>query len=138
MAWTQTEEPKNSNVLIFKETLTTKRINGGQGSATFTSEMDFIPAGHDFHVIANTGGTNLSVSTHVELFYATAASAAIADRTHINETPFISLTAEIDNVILDAYKDMRGKAWYPYYYLKIPKGGGSVIMTIIIDMMFKK
>ena len=138
MPWTQTEEPKNSNVLIFKQTLTTKEGGNGTEGDNWTSEVDFIPPGHDFHVIANTGGTNLSTSSHVELFYATATGAVIASRTRINETPFISLTAEIDNVTLDAYKDMRGKAWYPYYYLKIPTGGGSVIMTIIIDMMFKK
>jgi hypothetical protein len=95
------------------------------GRQKWSSEMDFIPPGTDFLVVGNTGATDLSACTHIELYAAFAASAVVASRYRINRTPFKPLTAELDAVTPHCPWDVSVKGQYPYYYLKIPSGGGN-------------
>ena len=132
MAWTKTSEGDAKNPLygVYNETLTTKE--GGNGTSNWTAVIDFAPPGTDFTIIANSAGTNLSTSTHVELFVGYSRSAAIAARYRMAESPFVSLTSEIDNATKVLMRDVSSKGQFPYYWLKVPVGGGSVNFKVIV------
>jgi len=138
MSWVKKSEGSqvNPSYSVYTETLTTKSV--GNGSSNWSSIIDFVPPGADFQIIANTAATNLSTSTHLELFVShTLASAAVttagrALRYRRNETPFKPLTAELDTATKVINVDVSSKGQYPYYFLKVPKGGGSVTLKVII------
>ncbi len=132
MAWT-TELVSNvqgKDYVVMSETLTTKSV--GNGTSNWTSVIDFVPPGTDFTVIANSAATNLSTSTHVELFVGYSSSAAIATRYRMAESPFVSLTSEIDSATKVLMRDVSSKGQFPFYWLKVPVGGGSVTMKVIV------
>src|SRR5574343_356078 len=137
MAWTLTSEGKDKGFAVYSETLTTKSV--GNGVSNWTSIIDFVPKGSDFTVIANTAATNTSTSTHVELFvaYSKNASAATATgralRYRSAVTPFLPVTAEIDTTTKLLLRDVSVRGEYPYYFLKIPRGGGSVTLKVVIN-----
>jgi hypothetical protein len=131
MAWTKTSEggihPKYG---VYSETLTTKQV--GNGTSNWTSVIDFVPPGVDFTVIANTAATNLSASTHVELFVSYTKDAALAARYRDKVTPFLSVTSAIDAATKVLMRDVSARGQYPYYWLKVPSGGGSVNFKVIV------
>lgn len=110
---------------VASETLTTY-----EGRAVWSSVVDFVPPGTDFVVIANEAATNLSVSTHLELFYSNTKTAAVAARYRIDETPFIPVTGELDASRKRHLRDVSAKGQYANYWFKIPSGGGSVKLTM--------
>lgn len=112
---------------IRSETLTTHEAL----SPVWSSVIDFVPPGANFTVIANNAATNLSASTHVELFYGYEADADADERYRIDETPFKPVTAEIDNAKKVLLRNVKDKTEYPFYWLKIPAGGGAVELKII-------
>lgn len=134
MSWSLTSEGKG--FAVYTETLTTKSL--GNGTSNFSSMIDFIPPGTDFTVIANAAKTDLSTSTHVELFVAYDRSAAVASATgralryRRAVTPFIPVTGEIDNATKVFTVDVSSKGQFPYYFLKVPKGGGSVKFVVTV------
>lgn len=138
MAWTITSEGVRGNPLygVYSETLTTKAV--GNGASNWTSIIDFIPPGVDFTVFANTAATNLSLSTHVELFVAytrdaaavTAGGRALRFRSKV--TPFLALTAELDTATKVLFRDTSVRGQFAYYFLKVPTGGGSVTMKVVV------
>lgn len=132
MAWTNTAEGKlnNPQYTVYSETLITKEVGSSVTGANWTSVIDFIPPGCDFQVIANTAATNLSASTHVELFYGYDRNAAVAYRYRSNLTPFKPVTAELDTATKTLSRDVSGRE-FPYYWLKVPSGGGSVTIKVI-------
>lgn len=137
MAWSLTSEGNDKGYSVYSETLTTKSV--GNGTSNWSSIINFIPKGADFTVIANTAATNLSTSTHVELFVSytptssSATSTGRALRYRSAVTPFIPVTSEIDSVTKLLLRDVSVRGEYPYYFLKIPKGGGSVTLKVIVN-----
>lgn len=115
------------NFEIRSETLTTYE----DLHPVWSSVIDFIPPGTDFTVIANNAATNLSASTHVELFTGYTVDADADERYRIDETPFIAVTSEVDSAKKVLLRNVANKTEYPFYWLKIPAGGGSVELKII-------
>ncbi len=133
MAWTLSSEGEvtQPGYAVYSETLTTKSL--GNGTSNWTSKIDFIPPGKNFTIIANTAATNLSVSTHVELFTSWNKTATVASgRTRSDVTPFISLTAEVDTATVHLNRVVATHGEFPYYWGKIPLGGGSVTIKVLI------
>lgn len=139
MAWTKTSEGKDKGYVVYSETLTPK---GDTVSTTRTSIIDFIPPGTDFTVIANSGSTNISASAHIELWAAYIKSPTWGtDVYRLKETPFLSLTGNIDNTYKVAFRDVSTYGQYPYYFLKIGSAvditsgstaGATVTMKVIV------
>lgn len=129
MSWTVTSEGKQKYA-VYSETLTTKQV--GSGTANWSSVIDFVPPGTDFIIIANTAATNLSASTHVELFVSYDEGAALAARYRQNKTPFKPVTAAIDAATKVLFRDISAEGQFPYYWIKIPSGGGSVTLKVIV------
>jgi len=124
MAWTKTSEGKDKSYAVYSETLATSlRVNATP--TNWTSVIDFIPPGTDFTVIANSSIANMSASSGVQLFVSYSSGAAIANRYQVKETPFISDTSQIDNAAKVLYRDVSARGQYPYYWLKVPGGGGG-------------
>jgi len=64
MAWTKSTSGKNGEFLVATETIAL-----GKGKTTRTgSEIDFIPPGADFIIIANTAATGTSGSCHLAVY----------------------------------------------------------------------
>lgn len=115
MSWTQTSEGKGYSV--WSETLTPI---GDTVSSTRSSLIDFIPPGTDFTVIANTASSNISASAHLELWTTYTDDPTWGTNVYrLHETPFLSLTGNIDNTYLVAHRDVSTWGQYPYYFLKI-------------------
>jgi len=139
MAWSKSSEGKDKGYAVYSETLTPK---GDTVSSTRTSIIDFIPRGTDFTVIANSTSTNISASAHIELWASYNSGATWGtDVYRIKETPFLSLTGNIDNTYCVAYRDVSLKGQYPYYFLKIGSAtdttsgstaGATVTMKVIL------
>jgi len=131
MAWTKTSEgnPGDKPYAVYKETITTATVANYTLEHGWSAEIDFIPPGTDFQVISNTAATNLSISTHVELWVAYSRGAAIGDRNRVHQTPFLSLTSELDSATKVLFRDISTYGQYPYYYLKIPGGGDAGVNT---------
>ena len=125
MSWTKTSEGNAGDkpYAVYEEAIASRELSSGQYQ--FSSEIDFIPPGTDFMVISNTAATNLSISTHVELWVAYERSASTAKRYRMIQTPFITLTSELDNSTKVLFRDISTYGQFPYYYLKVP-GGGDV------------
>ena len=130
MAWTLTSQGDKNTYGVYDTTLTTKEV--GNGTSNWTSVINFIPPGTDFTVIANTAATDLSASTHLELFVGYDSSAAIANRYRMTESPFLSVTGALDATTLVAMRDVSTYGQFPYYWLKVPSGGGSVNIKVIV------
>ncbi len=127
MAWTKNSFQRGSkSYIVASETLTSK-----EATVDWTSEINFIPPGQDFSVITNTAATNTSASTHAELFVAYESGAAVAKRYRRNATPWLPVTAEIDTVTKVHVVDVSSVGEVPFYYIKIPSGGGSVNIRVI-------
>lgn len=127
MAW----KDEGSHIVQGKKyTVVSEDITSVSGRPVWSSVVDFIPPGTDFVVIANQAATNLSASTHLELFYSNTKTAAVAARYRINETPFIPVTAELDNATKRLFRDVSAKGQYAYYWFKIPTGGGAVKLVL--------
>jgi hypothetical protein len=123
MAWVKTSEGNAGDkpYAVYEEAINTRQISSAQYQ--FSSEIDFIPPGTDFQVISNTAATNLSVSTHVELWVAYERGAAKSKRYRMIQTPFITLTSELDTATKVLFRDISTYGQFPYYYLKVPSGG---------------
>ena len=134
MAWTKTSEGAKPNGLysVYSQDLTTQENGSGVEGDNWSSVIDFVPPGTDFTIIANTAATNTSTSCHLELFVGYSRSAAIANRYRRAETPFISLTSELDTTTFITGVDVSSKFQYPYYWLKVPEGGGSINIKVIV------
>lgn len=139
MAWTKTSEGKDKGYAVYSETLTPI---GDTVSSTRTSIIDFIPAGHDFTVIANSASSNLSASGHIELWMSYTKTPTWGTNVYrLHETPFLSLTGNIDNTYKVAFRDVSTYGQYPYYFLKIGTatdttsggtGNATVTMKVIV------
>jgi len=126
MAWTKTSEgnPGDKPYAVYEENIRTTQLSLGAAGA-WSAEIDFIPPGTDFQIISNTAATNLSISTHVELWVAYERGAAKSKRYRMIQTPFITLTSELDTVTKVLFRDISTYGQFPYYYLKIPGGGDT-------------
>ena len=125
MAWTKTSEGNAGDkpYAVYEEAIATRQLSSGQYQ--FSSEIDFIPPGTDFQIISNTAATNLSISTHVELWVAYERGAAKSKRYRMIQTPFITLTSELDTATKVLFRDISTYGQFPYYYLKVPGGGDT-------------
>jgi hypothetical protein len=134
MTWVNTTVGKDFS--IWTETLTTK--TGGNGTSNWSSPIDFIPPGTDFSVICNTAKTTLSTSTHVELFTSfttdsyPATTAGRALRIRRSASPWLPVTSAIQSAQVVNTVDVSLKGQFPIYFLKFPKGGGSVKSVVIV------
>ena len=114
---------------------------GDTVSSTRTSVIDFIPPGTDFTVIANTASSNLSASGHIELWASYTKSPTWGTNVYrLHETPFLSLTGNIDNTYKVAMRDVSTYGQYPYYFLKIgtatdTTSGGTGNATVTIKVI---
>jgi hypothetical protein len=126
MAWTKTSEGKDSGYAVYSTTLTPI---GDTVSSKRTSVIDFIPVGCDFTVIANTASSNLSASAHIELWASYDKAPTWGTNVYrLKETPFLSLTGDVDNTYKVAFRDVSTYGQYPYYFLKIGFGGTDAVM----------
>ena len=134
MPWTHSAEGKlnNGKYSVYSQTLVTKEGGNGAEGTNWSSVIDFVPPGTDFAIIANTAATNTSTTSPLMLYIGYSRSAAIAYRYRRNETPFISLTSEIDTSTKVHTIDVSSKGQYPYYWLKVPTGGGNVNIKVIV------
>ena len=125
MAWTKTSEGKlnNGKYTVYSETLTPI---GDTVSSKRSSIIDFIPPGTDFTVIANSAASNLSSSGHIELWTSYTRNPTWGSSVYrLHQTPFLSLTGNIDNVAKVAFRDVSTYGQYPYYFLKIGTNGDT-------------
>ena len=125
MAWTKTSEGNlgDKPYAVYEENIRTSQVS--LAAAGWSAEIDFIPPGTDFQIISNTAATNLSISTHVELWVAYERSAAKSKRYRMIQTPFITLTSELDTATKVLFRDISTYGQFPYYYLKVPGGGST-------------
>ena len=125
MTWVKTSEGVRGkgDYVVYTESVAT--AENSRAAAGWSSEIDFIPPGTDFQIISNTAATNLSASTHVELWVAYDSGAAKAARYRMIQTPFITLTSELDTETKVLFRDISTYGQFPYYYLKIPSGGDT-------------
>ena len=96
--------------------------------AVYTSEFS-VPAGTDFTVICNYGPTNLSASTHVEMFYSDVSGGTFRQR-GLTVGGFNPTTAAIDNATKVLINDISTTREYPVYKMKVPSGGGLVKFVV--------
>ncbi len=138
MAWTKTSEGKDKGYAVYSETLTPI---GDTVSSMRTSIIDFIPPGTDFTVIANTASSNISASAHLELWASYTKSPTWGTSVYrLKETPFLSLTGNVDNAYLVAFRNVSTWGQYPYYFLKIgtatdTTSGGTGNATVTIKVI---
>ena len=140
MAWTKTSEgnPGDKPYTIYSETLTPI---GDTVSSMRSSVIDFIPPGTDFTVIANTAASNISASAHHELWTSYVRGSTWGKDTYrLHQTPFLSLTGNIDNASLVAFRDVSTYGQYPYYFLKIgtatdTTSGGTGNATVTLKVI---
>ena len=144
MAW-KTEVPSTfgegsvggKQYTVMSETLTPV---GDTLSSHWTSVIDFIPPGCDFQVVANSAGNNMSASGHIELFvsYDRAATAA-SGRERMKQTPFLPVTADVDNSTKVLMRDVSTYGQFPYYWLKFcsadTTGGGTGNATMTFKVI---
>ncbi len=109
---------------VITETITTV-----QSRAILTSEFS-VPAGTDFYVIGNYAATNLSVSTHVELFYSDIPGGTFRQR-GLTVGGMNTTTAAIDNATVILLQDISTVNTFPRYKLKVPSGGGLVKFVVM-------
>jgi hypothetical protein len=124
---------KEKGYSVYTETI---RESKGGGSH-LSSVIDFLPAGKDFTIIANAGGTTLSDSTHLEM-YACDSSIGTFVRVQSRLTD-ASTTAKKDiNTTPHAYQwDGSIDGWYPYYKIDVVSDGDcDVGDTIKLVIMF--
>lgn len=107
----------------------TETIKTYQGRATYTSEFS-IPPGTDFWVIANYNATNLSASTHVEMYYSDVPGGTFRAR-GLTVAGFNPTTAAIDNATKVLINDVSSVREYPRYKMKVPSGGGLVKFVLM-------
>jgi len=65
MAWTKSTSGKNGEFLVATETIA---LGKGAPVTRYGSEIDFIPPGADFIIIANSGSTTTSGSCHLRVY----------------------------------------------------------------------
>jgi len=107
----------------------TETITSVQGRAKYSGEFS-VPPGVDFAVIANYAKTNLSASTHVELFFSDVSGGTFLR--HPNTTYFNATTGAIDTLTPTLLRDVSVTGQAPVYKLKIPSGGGSVKCVVLV------
>lgn len=140
--WTKTSEgtAKNPSYGVWSTTLSPRETSQAE-DVNWTAVIDFVPPGTDFTVIANTAGSNLSSSSHLELFigYSRSAPNPVKDtallRYRSDVTPFKPVTGLIDNQSNTFFRDVSAQGQYPYYWLKIPDAGGTGGATVIIKII---
>jgi len=126
--WTMASEGLHRKYEVWTNVITPTGQTQTEGE-TWTPVMDFIPPGTDFTVIANSAGSNLSASAHIELFvgYDRSAPNPVKDTALLRyldyRTPFIRVTSEIDNASKVLVRDVSKNGQFPYYWLKYATGG---------------
>lgn len=110
-------------------TVLTETIRSVQSRAVNTSEFS-VPAGTDFYVIGNYAATDLSVSTHVELFFADIPGGTFRQR-GLTVGGMNTTTAAIDNATVVLFQNISTVQAYPRYKLKVPSGGGLVKFVVM-------
>lgn len=121
MAWKQIG--KNSYGVI---TETIKTFSAPR--AIYTSEFS-VPPGTDFTVICNYSATNLSASTHVEMFYSDIPGGTFRAR-GLTVGGFNPTSGAIDNATKVLINDISSVREYPRYKMKVPSGGGLVKFVV--------
>lgn len=129
MAWNQTSQ---NGYLVATETI---RESVGAGNH-FSSVIDFLPAGKDFTIIANAGGTDLSTSTNLEM-WACDTSGGTFVRVQSRLTDASTTAKKNIDTTPHAYQwDGSIDGWYPYYKLNVYAAGacdvGDTIKLVIM------
>lgn len=119
-------DPKNPKVTVWEETLTSV-----QGRAIYSSEF-YPPPGKDYQVLANIDATNLSASTHVELFVADMASGTF--RRHPDKSWFNATTMAIDQATKQGFRNVSSMGQDAVVKFKVPSGGGSVKLRVVVGV----
>lgn len=117
---------KSNNGYTVKE----EEIKSVQSRAVYTSEFS-IPPKTDFWVICNYGSTNLSASTHVEMYYSDVPGGTFRARTKTSGYYFNATSAAIDNTVKILPQDVSTVKEFPRYKMKVPSGGGLVKFVIM-------
>ena len=98
--------------------------------AVYTSEFT-IPPKTDFWVICNYAATNLSASTHAEMFIADVAGGTFTARTKTTGYWFNATSAgSLDTATKVIPQDVTTVKEHPRYKIKVPSGGGLVKFVI--------
>lgn len=123
---------KENGYAVYTETV---RESAGGGSH-LGSVIDFIPAGKDFTIIANAGGTTLSDSTHIEMYACDSATGTFV-KVQARLTDASTVALKDINITPHAYQwDGSIDGWYPYYKLDIVSDGvpdvGDTIKCVIM------
>lgn len=126
MTWSKKSggNPIDPDYVIWEETVTTK-----SGSITWSSAF-YPPAGKDYQVLCNVDATNLSSSTHPELFVA--AKSGDTFRRHPNKQWFNATTMAIDAAAKIGFRNVSLHGQDSVVKFKFPTGGGAVKIQVII------
>lgn len=95
--------------------------------------IDFIPAGKDFVVIANSGSVNLSVSAHLEMYVGYSRTGTFyRHKPGVTGYPFLA-DRVMDNTSNKLVYDVSSYGGFPYYKLYIPAGTGITGGTNVLS-----
>ena len=118
-----------SNLSHHGYTVITETLKSVQGRAVNSSEFS-VPPGTDFWVIGNYAATNLSASTHLEMYYSDVEGGTFRAR-GLTVGGFNATTAAIDTATVNLINDVSTVREYPRYKIKIPSGGGLVKLVVM-------
>ena len=118
-----------SNLSHHGYTVITETLKSVQGRALNSSEFS-VPPGTDFWVIGNYAATNLSASTHLEMYYSDVEGGTFRAR-GLTVGGFNATTAAIDAATVNLINDVSTVREYPRYKIKIPSGGGLVKLVVM-------
>jgi hypothetical protein len=116
---------------VFTETLTVVTSDSA-GQDLTSSVIDFVPAGRDFTVMANTGATDLSSDADIAVYAAgksTDTFALLKD----------DLIASLDAKVASAFNDVSLNGEAPYYKLfldsdDVQKKTDTIILKVLVRM----
>lgn len=134
MAWVKSTTGKNGEFLLATETIA---LGKGAGVTRLGSEIDFIPPGSDFIIMANTGTTNTSGSCHLRVYVAhtSAGTFGLLNQNIPNSTEFRKLDTQFRVYNWDA--SLKGTA--PYYKLGVyHTAAESSAKTIGVAILVRK
>lgn len=138
MSWTAWTKTTENGRVVASSSAVSAIVTDEPISSKLSAVMDFIPAGKDFIVIANTAKVNTSVSGHIELFvgysktgtfYRHFPSYLLTDTVGF---PFMYTRGAIDTQTRIIKYDVANYGEFPWYKLKFAGGttDGCAAITV--------
>lgn len=122
--------PSRGNEWVLATEALTAATANAAGQDLTSSVIDFIPAGSDFIVIANTGAVNTSSDADI-------AVKCCGSRTGTYALLKDDLITSIDTIVASAFYDTSLNGEAPYYKLFVDSDGVQAKVAITLAVMFR-